>query len=94
MQVETEKEKLSKDLDDCRKQLQGAQELIASLTSARQPATTIEQERIDILEEQLQIFRDDFESERREHACDITKISDLEQTVNLLRRQVLINSSL
>lgn len=86
--AEAEKEKLTKDLDDCQKQLQEAQEFIISLTSARRPATTIEQERIDLLEKQLQIFRDDFESERREHTCDIAKISNLEQTVNLLRRQL------
>jgi len=75
------------EVSELRKKYQETEEVIFSLTRQREQ-TSSDPERISMLETQLQIYQEDFESERRDRKMEHDRMVEMEQQVGILMRQV------
>lgn len=82
-----ENQRLRMEVSELRKKYQETEEVIFSLTRQREQ-TSSDPERISMLETQLQIYQEDFESERRDRKMEHDRMVEMEQQVGILMRQV------
>ena len=69
-------------------QLQEAVNKLEMRFSKGSPLSTEERERVAVMESQLQVFREDFQNERKDRERAQTHITELEHENELLQQQV------
>lgn len=57
--------------------------------AVRQGPSSVDRDHIQMLQQQVQVFKEDFESERKDREAAQQRISDLENELQITRTQVI-----